>query len=135
MTDRQRAFIAALAFIVKNSKFTSNHRVGVKRIPDGAYMYEFRGEWLKDSLSILDDKYNRVYNGSFYEDPWGVKARWQGKLGVDDLMIRIPVKGSNFYGHGDDYARFEGTYYAPSYDVEIRDQSQDRYKYVYRITW
>ncbi len=135
MTDRQRAFISAVVYIVKNNRFAPHHSVGVKRLPDGAVMYEFSGEWLKDSFSVRDDKYNRIIDSEFYQNPWGVNFRWQGSLRTVYLKLIIPEKGSNFYGQDGDYFRFEGTYYAPSTTVEIRDQSQDKYKYVYRITW
>jgi len=135
MTDRQRAFVSSLVYVVKNKRFNSNHSIGVKRLPDGAVMYEFRGKWLKDSISIQDDKYHRAFDSDFLSNPWGVKVRWQGKLATATLKIVIPEDGSQFYGHDGDYYRFEGTYYAPSSNVEIRDQSQDRYKYAYRIIW
>lgn len=136
MTDRQRAFVSALVYVMKNKKFHSNHSVGVKRLPDGALMYEFRGKWLKDSISLRDDKYISITDSDFYNKPWGVMIRWQGiKLGTANIKILIPDDGSQFSGHDGEFERFEGTYYSPSDSIEIRDYSQDKYKYTYRITW
>ncbi|KUK79692.1 MAG: hypothetical protein XD95_0197 [Microgenomates bacterium 39_7] len=135
MTDRQRAFISAVVYVVKNNKFRSYHSAGVKRLPDGAVMYEFSGEWQKNSISVRDDKHNRAVDSDFFENPWGVKFRWQGSLRTVYLKLIIPKDGSSFYGQDGDYFRFDGTYYSPSNIVEIRDQSQDKYKYVYRINW
>lgn len=135
MTDRQRAFICAAVYVVKNKRFTPYHSIGVKRLPSGAKMYEFSGEWQKDSFSVKDDKYNKVVDSDFYDKPWGVKLRWQGTLRTVDLKLKVPEGGSRFYGEDGDYFKFEGTYYAPSNTVEIRDQSQDKLKYVYSITW
>jgi len=135
MTDRQRAFIATVVYVVKNGKFNHHHSVGVKRLPDASLMYEFRGEWEKDSFSIRDDKYNRVIDSDFFDNPWGVKFSWQGRLRTVYLKLIIPKDGSSFYGQDGDYFKFDGTYYAPSDTVEIRDQSQDKDKYIYRIYW
>ncbi len=134
MTDRQRAFISSLVYTYKNQRFTNYHRLGVKRMPDGARMYEFKGEWLLDSLSIQDDKYNKAYDSRFYQKPYGLELTWVGKRRSETLKLRLP-DGSHFYGQDGEYFRFEGWYYKPSDKVEIRDSSQDKDKYAYRVTW
>ena len=135
MLDRQRAFTCALVYLVKNQKFTNYHSVGMKRLPDGARMYEFRGKWLKNSLSIQDDRYNKIIDSQYYENPWGVEINWIGKRCSERIKIMIPQDSTRFYGMDGDYFRFEGTYYAPSDKIEIRDSSQDALKYVYRALW
>lgn len=135
MTDRQRAFVSAMVYVAKNARFASYHSIGVKRMPDGLKMYEFRGEWRQDSISVQDDKYNRAYDRQYYSNPWGIEVNWIGQRSSDYLRIRVPLDGSRFYGLDGDYFKFEGSYYAPSTQVEIRDTSQDRYQYAYRISW
>jgi hypothetical protein len=135
MIDRQRAFVSALVYAVKNQRFTNYHSIGVKRLPDGARMYEFRGQWQKNSLSIQDDHYNKIIDSQFYDNPWGVEVTWIGKRRSERIKIKIPHESTRFYGIDGEYFRFEGAYYAPSDKVEIRDSSQDTYKYVYRILW
>lgn len=133
MIDRQRAFVCALVYVIKNKRFCNYHRIGVKRIPDGARMYEFNGTWQKDSISVQDDKYNKVIDNRFYENPYGVQVRWVSRS--QDLKIRASLKDSHFYGQDGEYYRFEGDYYSPGSKIEIRDRSTDRYKYAYRIMW
>ncbi len=135
MIDRQRAFVACLVYIARNQRFTSYHRLGVKRLPDGAHMYEFKGEWNKRSLSIQDDRYNKVIDDQYYDNPYGVQVTWIGKRRSERIKIRAPFDSTRFYGTDGDYYRFEGKYYTPSDKVEIRDTSRDVYKYVYRVVW
>lgn len=135
MFDRQRAFVCALVYVVRNHRFHSYHSIGVKRLPDAARMYDFRGEWLKDSLSIQDDKYNKVIDREFLSNPYGVKVQWIGHRRTAEIKAKISPDESKFWGHDADYYRFEGVYYPPSDKVEIRDTSTDKYKYVYRIVW
>jgi hypothetical protein len=98
-------------------------------------MYEFRGQWQKNSLSVQDDRYNKIIDSQFYDNPWGVEVTWIGKRRSERIKIKIPHESTRFFGTDGEYFRFEGTYYAPSDKVEIRDSSQDAYKYVYRILW
>jgi|GEM_PF-2106844 len=136
MTNRQRAFVSALVYLVKNNLFTGSHRIGVKSMASGATPYEFSGVWKKDSILVRDDNRNRAEATSFSSNQWGAKIRWQGSISNADIDIRIPEGSSQFYGrYSADYSNFEGTYYAPSDTVEIRDHSQDKDKYYYRIDW
>lgn len=136
MTDRQRAFVSALVYLVKNNLFAGSHGIGVKPMSSGATPYEFRGEWKKDSILVRDDKHNRAEATSFSSNQWGAKISWQGRISSADIDIKIPEGSSQFSGHYNaDYSNFEGTYYAPSDTVEIRDHSQDKDKYYYRIIW
>ncbi|MBD3250774.1 MAG: hypothetical protein GF381_04390 [Candidatus Pacebacteria bacterium] len=135
MTDRQRAFLCALIYTVKNDRFFNWHRIGVKRVPDGARMYDFHGEIKPDSISIEDDRYNKAYDQRFLENPWGVELKWVGSRRTDDLKIRSSQGATTFYGVGTDYYKFEGWYYRLDTEVKLRDYSQDRREYVYRITW
>jgi len=135
MTDRQRASLAAIVYTVRNRRFFSWHRIGVKRLPGGAHMYEFNGKIMPDSIDVNDDKYNKIMDRGYLSNPWGVKYDFIGKRGTDQIKLVLPEKSVNFYGYDGDFSRFEGTYYAPSDIVDIRDYSQDKDKYVYRIIW
>ena len=133
MTDRQRAFISALVSVVKTKRFSKYHRLGVKRLPEESVMYEFRGTWLPESISIYDDKNNSIYDDQFLTNPWGVKFAWQGSKRTERLKVLMP-EGFGFYGEDGDFFSFTGNFLSPD-KVEIRDNSQDKDKYVYRITY
>jgi len=135
MTDRQRAFVCSLVYVARNDKFTNYHSIGVKRLPDGAVMYEFKGSWEKDSLDTRDDKYNRMMDDEYFQNPYGIKIKWFGQRRTERIKLKMPLDQTQFRGIDGDYYRFEGTYYHLSDKIEIRDYSQDRYKYVYRIIW
>lgn len=133
MTDRQRAFVSALTYVVKLNNFVDYHRVGVRRLPLEVMMYEFRGAWQKNNLSIYDDKENKIHSHQFYKDPWGVQITWQGKKRTEQLKIILP-DGLSIRGEDGDYFKFNGRYYSPD-KVEIKDYSQDTDRYVYRVVW
>lgn len=133
MTDRQRAFIAALVYVTHNQYYSGYEDYGVKRLPDGLNMYYFRGVWLRNDLAIDDDKYHKILDYQYFDDPYGVDVTWIGQKRTDTLRIKIPKDNSRFYGYDGDYFQFEGTYYRPDDEVKIRDTSQDRYEYAYQI--
>jgi len=135
MTDRQRAFICTLVYVFKNKRFFGWHRIGVKRIPDGAKMYEFHGEIKPDTISIQDDRYNRAVDDRFFTNPWGAEVSWIGKRRTDRLKVKSSEGSTSFSGVGTEYSNFDGQYYPPEDKIKIRDYSQDRQEYVYRITW
>lgn len=135
MTDRQRALLATMVYTVRNRRFFAWHRVGVKRLPDGVNMYQFSGKLLINEIDLNDEKYNRIIDSTYYDNPWTVKYDFIGKRGTDQIKLVLPAESVNFYGYDGDLFRFEGTYYAPADTVDIRDFSQDKDKYVYRIIW
>ncbi len=134
MTDRQRALISTIVYVVRNRRFFSWHRIGARRL-DGAKMYEFNGELLPDSIDLKDDRYNKIIDENYLENPWGVRLQFIGRKVTDRIKLIIPESSVDFRGEDGDYFRFEGRYYANDDKVEIRDYSQDRDKYVYRIIW
>ena len=136
MTDRQRAFVSALVYLVKNNLFTKERRIGVKPVSSGGTPYEFKGIWQKDFIEVRDDKHYHADSKSFSSNQWGAKIRWQGSISSADIYIEIPEGSSSFSGsYNKDYSTFVGTYYPPSDTVMIQDHSQDKDKYYYRIDW
>lgn len=131
MTDRQRAFMAALAYIEKNGKFTDYHRLGVKRLPQEVIRYEFRGTWKPDFISIYDDLNIKINGRQFFDEPWGVEISWQGSKRTEQLKYKSP-KGVSFHGEDGEFFKFTGRFYSPD-KFEIRDYSQDLSRYVYRV--
>ncbi len=134
MIDRERALIATLVYTFKNKEFFNSHRVGVKRMPDEAKMYEFNGEILPNSINLRDDKYYQANHDEFLTNPTGVKIEFTWRKGSNKIKLLLP-EGYDFRGEEEDGSRFEGRYYPHSDIVEIRDYSQDKDKYVYRIKW
>lgn len=134
MTDRQRALVSTIVYVVRNRRFFSWHRIGARCL-NGAKMYEFNGELLPDSIDLKDDRYNKIIDENYLENPWGVKLQFIGRKVTDRIKLLIPEQSVDFRGEDGDFCRFEGRYYANDDKVEIRDYSQDRDKYVYRIIW
>lgn len=135
MTDRQRAFISVLVFTVTNRRFFTWHRVGVKRLPDGAQMYEFNGLLMPNEINLQDDRYNKITDRSYQDNPWVVRVDFVSRRGTDLLKLEMPAGSTDFRGEDGDFFRFEGRYFANSDQIEIRDYSQDKDKYLYRIYW
>ncbi|MGD9129173.1 MAG: hypothetical protein PVJ09_01670 [Candidatus Woesebacteria bacterium] len=136
MTDRQRALVSSIVYVFRNRRFFNWHRIGVKRVPDGAKMYEFNGKVMLDSVDLQDDKYHKIIDQDLRLDsPIVIKLEFLGKRGTDLLKIQLYKDSSNFYGEDGDLFKFEGQYYKNSDQIEIRDYSQDKDKYVYRIIW
>lgn len=127
--------MCALAYVARNQRFTAYRSIGVKRLPEGAAVYEFKGEWRQQSLTVKDDQYNRIIGRTFYEKPYGVAVDWRGQNRSQKLTVKIPLDSSRFSGRDGESYPFEGSYYPPSDTVEIRDRSQNKYKYAYRILW
>lgn len=134
MTDRQRAAIAAVVYTIKNKKYFSWHRIGVKRI-DGLTMYDINGELTRHKINLKDDKYYYIRDQQILDDGYHLKIDYQWTKGTDVLELKLKKGSSSFEGYDGDYFRFEGRYFDNSDEVEIRDYSQDKDKYVYRITW
>lgn len=135
MTDRQRAFLAAIIYVYKNDKFFNWHRIGVKRLPDGAKMYEFNGELKKLSMNLQDERYNKMIDLDYRDDPFTLRFHFIGRRDTDLIKLIMPEKSNDFRGEDGDLFKYEGRYYSPSDQVEIRDFSQDKDKYLYRIIW
>ena len=134
MTDRQRALVATIIYTIRNKRVFAGHRVGVRRISDGVKMYEFNGDINSKFINLRDDRHNRVTHQEFYKNPWGVKIEFIGKS-TDRIKILIPKNSVSFHGEDGDYFRFEGRCYLNDDKIEIRDYSQDKDKYLYRVIW
>lgn len=134
MTDRQRALIAALVYTIKNKKYFNSHRIGVRRLPNEAYMYEFNGEILSNSIYLRDEKFNLILHEGYEKDPLKVKIKFIGEIGTERFSLVLPER-NDFEGRVENRDHFEGRYYLNDDLVEIHDDTQDKDKYVYRIIW
>jgi hypothetical protein len=137
MTNRQRAFTAAIVFTVRNRRFFNWHRIGVRDIESGKD-YEFHGQFMPRRIDLQDEKYNKMTDSSFIDSAaleWGAKIDFIAKRGTDTIELRLYDKSITFEGKDGDYYRFEGRYYVNAEEVEISDYSQDKRRYTYRITW
>jgi hypothetical protein len=130
MTDRQRAFISALVYVVKHDEFNQKLRIGVTRTSHGKVDYAFNGCWLGDLISVIDDQYNRVYSYQFYKKPWAVEFTWQGSKSEERLKLTIP-EGRDFYGTDGDKIRFSGQFNSPR-TIKISDRSHGS-DFYYRV--
>jgi len=133
MTDLQRAFISALVYVYKNEKFSNYKRIGVARLPTYAKKYAFSGEWNKDSIETRSEEEKAMINSiDIYAEPGGYKIEWTERSTV---YIEIHMqKGLGFHGRDGDNFKFEGRL-SSSTTVDVRDYSQDKDKYVYRVTY
>lgn len=134
MTNRQRALVSALVYVVRNRRFFNWHRIGVRDAESGK-TYEFHGEFMPIALNMQDDKYNQIRHQTFYDNPWKVKFSFISRQGTDQIELKIWDKSSSFEGQDGDYYHFDGRCYANSDQVEISDNSQDKRRYLYRIIW
>lgn len=135
MTDRQRALVSSIVYVVRNRRFFTWHRIGVRRIPDGAKMYEFHGELMPQKIDMQDERYQKIMDESYLENPWGVKIQFIGAKATDRIKIIIPENSIEFRGEDGDFFKYEGRCYLNDDKIEIRDYSQDKDKYLYQIIW
>ena len=132
MTDSQRAFISALAYVFKNEKFANYRRIGVARLPTYARKYAFSGEWKKESIKTQSEEPKALINTvESYSESSGYNLQWTER---NTMYIKLYMeKGSGFHGRDGDNFKFEGR--VSSMNVEIRDYSQDKDKYFYRVSY
>lgn len=141
MTDRQRATVALLSYILKTERYGKNLTVKVsRRDKQNIYQYRFERTFSRDELSlVVQDTYLEIIHDKIYHEKTGKRVNfYYTTKGVKSRMeLEVPDDKNIFEGVTPNRNVFRGECITGSGNeieyIKITDPETDIEKYEYVV--